>query len=159
MSTPANTSNEGREEAVGHQGTLATSRHLAFSPSSVWAALVTPHRLARWWGPEGFTNEFSLCDMRPGGRWVFDMVGPDGKRYPNESVFKTLEEPHRWVVRHVVAPLFELTVELHPVNDGGTRLLWTQCFDDARVAAAVRALVGPANEQNIDRLNRELQAG
>lgn len=138
--------------------TMGTLRHLGFAPAAVWAALVTPERLARWWGPEGFSNEFSVCEMRPGGRWVFDMIGPDGKRYANESVFEALDAPAHWVVRHVVAPLFRLSITLAPASDGGTTVHWEQVFDDPAVAAAVRRIVVDANEQNLDRLHRELQS-
>ena len=44
-----------------------------------------------------------------------------------------------------------LSVRLEPVPDG-TRLTWEQTFADARTTQAVRAIVEPANEQNLDRL-------
>jgi hypothetical protein len=46
-------------------------------------------------------------------------------------------------------------VQLTQVADG-THLQWQQVFDDAQIAQAVKAIVEPANEQNLDRLSRVL---
>ena len=133
-----------------------THRVLEASPAEVFAAWRDPARLARWWGPAGFTNTFETFELREGAPWRFTMHGPDGANYPNECVFTEVVEPRRIVVRHVVAPLFDLRVDLTPTDDGRTRLDWWQRFDQPEVLAAVLAIVGPANEQNLDRLAAEL---
>lgn len=135
--------------------TLHTTRVLPFTPDAVYAAFASPERLAQWWGPEGFTNAFETFDFTEGGRWVFDMIGPEGTRYRNENVFEALAPGERVVIRHVCAPLFTLTVSL-AAAPGGTHLSWTQAFDDAATAQAIRHICEPANEQNLDRLTRVL---
>jgi uncharacterized protein YndB with AHSA1/START domain len=132
-----------------------TTRTLPHPPAAVYGAFASPGLLADWWGPEGFTNRFEQFEFTVGGRWRFTMHGPDGQAYPNESLFQDLQPPHRVVIRHDCAPYFTLTVSLAPVA-GGTHLTWLQVFDDARTAQAVRAIVEPANEQNLDRLGRVL---
>jgi len=52
------------------------SREIPASPASVFAAIQGPARLARCWGPDGFTNIFRTFEFRP-----------DGTAYPNESEF------------------------------------------------------------------------
>jgi uncharacterized protein YndB with AHSA1/START domain len=135
-----------------------TSRHFAASPDEVFAAFAAPDRLARWWGPSGFTNTFEVFEFTPGGAWHFTMHGPDGKHYPNESRFVRIEPARSVVLRHENAPHFELAIVLAP-EGGGTRVMWTQTFDSAEVAAAVEHIVVPSNEQNLDRWQAELQAG
>lgn len=135
--------------------TFATTRDIPAPPAVVFAAMTTPERLARWWGPAGFTNTFSVCEIRPGGRWSFVMHGPDGKDYANENRFEVVEPPSRLVIRHACEPLFRLTLALSAVA-GGTRVAWTQAFDDAEVARRVEAICVPANEQNLDRLTAEV---
>jgi len=135
--------------------TFATQRFFAAPPRVVFAAIAAPERLARWWGPEGFANAFEVFEFQPGGRWVFTMVGPDGTRYPNECVFRLIEADRRVVIAHTVQPLFELSLVLEPVP-GGTRLAWTQVLEDDAVAQAMAHIIEPANEQNLDRLSREL---
>jgi uncharacterized protein YndB with AHSA1/START domain len=137
--------------------TFSTTRPLAASPAAVFAAIQHPARLARWWGPAGFSNRFEVFEFQVGGRWVFDMIGPDGKVYPNEAVFTCVEANAKVVIRHVCPPHFQLTLALEPTA-GGTLLRWDQAFDDAAVAQAIAHIVVPANEQNLDRLTAELAA-
>ncbi|MFT4174256.1 MAG: SRPBCC domain-containing protein [Rhodocyclaceae bacterium] len=134
---------------------FATRRQFSAKPAAVFAAISDPARLARWWGPAGFSNRFDVFEFRPGGKWVFTMVGPDGREYANESVFARIDEGREVIIDHVCAPLFQLSIALAPVAQG-TLLAWTQTFGDAAVAQAVAPIVIPANEQNLDRLAAEL---
>lgn len=132
-----------------------TSREIAATVDQVFAAIRAPERLARWWGPAGFTNTFQACDVRTGGRWVFTMHGPDGKSYPNESVFAEIDAPKKVVIDHVSEPKFRLTIELAP-GAKGTLVSWAQAFESRETAERVKSIVIPANEQNLDRLTAEV---
>lgn len=133
--------------------TLATARVLPVPAERLWQAFADPAQLARWWGPDGFTNEFAAFDFVPGGVWNLTMVGPDGTRYWNESRFAELVPARRVVVEHRSAPRFDLSVTLDAV-DGGTRVGWSQCFETEALCRAVAPVCVPANEQNLDRLLR-----
>jgi len=135
-----------------------TSRVLSATVTAVFDAIRDPQRLARWWGPDGFTNEFDVFEFAPGGRWQFTMVGPDGKRYRNESAFADIVPGARVRIDHISPPRFVLTIALTPAGSG-THLSWEQAFEDPAVAASVRRIVEPANEQNLDRLAAELRTG
>ena len=135
--------------------TFNTSREIPATPEQVFAAISDPQRLARWWGPAGFTNTFSVCEFKNGGRWSFVMHGPDGHNYPNESVFANIEPPLKVVVQHVVEPLFRLNIALTE-SATGTRVSWAQTFESAEVASRIEHIVVPANEQNLDRLAVEV---
>ena len=134
---------------------LATSRLLDAPRERVFRAFSDPARLARWWGPKGFTNTFQEFDLRPGGAWRFVMHAPNGADYANESVFVEVSPPAHLVLRHLSRPRFELTVTL--AEEGGkTRIGWRQRFDTAAECERVRGLATPANEENLDRLEAEL---
>jgi uncharacterized protein YndB with AHSA1/START domain len=135
--------------------TFSTSREIPATVEQVFAAIGDPERLSRWWGPAGFTNTFQVCELKPGGRWSFVMHGPDGRNYPNESVFAEVEPPRRIVVQHVSEPRFRLTIALAP-SAVGTVVSWSQAFERAEVASGVKHIVVPANEQNLDRLSVEV---
>jgi uncharacterized protein YndB with AHSA1/START domain len=130
---------------------LSTERLLAADPRTVFAAFEQPDRLARWWGPSGFTNTFERFELEPGGRWVFVMHGPNGADYPNESLFREIQPHTRIVIEHVVEPWFTLTVTLTP-RGGQTHLTWVQEFESPEAAEQLRHICDPANEQNLDRL-------
>ena len=140
---------------MSNDRTLSTQRVLPFSPQAIYGAFAAPQVLASWWGPDGFTNSFEVFEFRAGGPWIFTMHGPDGRSYANKSFFAELKPDESIVIRHDCPPFFTLTVQLSPAA-GGTLLKWDQAFDDAETARAVEAVVGSANEQNLDRLTRAL---
>jgi uncharacterized protein YndB with AHSA1/START domain len=137
--------------------TFSTQRTLPHPPAAVFDALRDGTRLARWWGPEGFANRFEVFEFKAGGQWVFDMIGPDGAVYPNASTFTHVDENREVLIEHVCEPHFALRITLEAAATG-TLLHWSQTFADAAVAEAVRHIVVPANEQNLDRLQAELAA-
>ncbi len=63
--------------------TLVISRIIKAPVSLVWGAWMNPETLSKWWGPDGFSCKTKRIDLREGGEWVFDMIGPDGTVYPN----------------------------------------------------------------------------
>ena len=137
---------------------LATERLLRATPAEVFDAFRDPERLARWWGPKDFTNTFSEFDLRPGGRWRFVMHGPSGANFQNESVFDEVVEGRRIVYRHLSGPKYQMTITLAE-EGGGTRLKWRMLFPSEKECAKVRRFAEPANEQNLDRLEAELERG
>ena len=137
---------------------VVTSRVFDHPRESVFAAWADPVRLARWWGPSGFTSTFETFDLRPGGIWRFVMHGPDGVDYKNESVFIEVARPERIVLLHVSGPRFRLAATFAE-HGGGTLLTWRMRFDTAAEYEKLRALVVPANEQNLDRLAAEVERG
>lgn len=143
--------------ALNNAHVFQTERDFSFSPEIIYAAFANPDVLARWWGPQGFTNTFHVFEFKQDGQWQFTMHGPDGNDYPNEAYFSELIPAQQIVIRHHCAPFFTLSIKLQALPTG-TRLVWQQVFDDAAVAAAIRHIVEPANEQNLDRLQQVLGA-
>lgn len=135
--------------------TFRTQRVLPHPPQRVFDAFTTQEAFARWWGPKDFRNEFETFEFAPGGRLKFVMHAPGGTHHPNESVFDEIVVPSRVVIRHVSKPTYVLTVTLEPKGDG-TEVTWCQVFDDGAVAARIRHIVEPSNEQNLDRLQAVL---
>lgn len=134
---------------------LTATRVLRATPAEVFAAIADRARLARWWGPDGFTNSFEVCEFRPGGAWVFTMHGPDGTDYPNRSEFGDVVPGERVVIHHRSAPEFTLTITLS-TEGSGTRLGWRQRFATIELCRHLAPLIGNKNEENLDRLEVEL---
>jgi uncharacterized protein YndB with AHSA1/START domain len=125
------------------------------SPEAVFAAIRDPKRLARWWGPAGFTNTFSVCEFVPGGKWSLVMHGPDGVDYPNENIFEEIDPPHRVVVGHPSQPVYRLVIGL-AASKTGTTVSWSQTFENDDLARQIEPIVVPANDQNLARLSAEV---
>jgi uncharacterized protein YndB with AHSA1/START domain len=144
------------ENSTYDHNIIQTRRTVPYTPGEVFAAFADPNRLTKWWGPKDFTNTFETFEFRAGGSWKFIMHGPDGSNFRNESVFRELEAGKKIVIQHVSQPHFTLTVSLLPSIEG-TQVLWVQEFEDSKVAAAIRHIAEPANEQNLDRLHMHLR--
>jgi uncharacterized protein YndB with AHSA1/START domain len=125
------------------------------TPEQVFEAYADPALLARWWGPDGFTNTFHDFEFRPGGRWRFDMHGPNGASYPNESVFVEVTRPSRIVFDHLGAPLFRMFVTL-TARGAMTEMVWRMRHETPAQLEALRSLMTKANVENFDRLGRLL---
>jgi len=140
--------------------TRSDSRHkfIAANLSQVFDAMSDPDRVARWWGPNGFTNTIQAFEFKPGGRWLLTMHGPDGKDYPNESRFTRIVADRVFEIEHLNGHHFLLTIELVPA-DSGTEVRWRQTFDTAEHYERIAQFVASANEQNLERLAAEVLRG
>src|SRR5690606_14170214 len=98
---------------------------------------------------------FDVCEFENGGRWSFTMHGPDGRGYPNESVFAEIQPPTKVVVQHVCEPRYRLTIALAS-SAAGTVVCWSQTFENAGTGRRLERIVVPANEQNLCRLSAEV---
>lgn len=61
----------------------------------VWGAWMNPETLPQWWGPEGFSCRTKKIDLRTGGEWVFDMIAPDGRVFPNHHLYGEVRAEER----------------------------------------------------------------
>lgn len=63
----------------------------------VFKAWTEPDRVARWWGPQGFTTQYCEMDIRPGGGYRFCMRSPQGVDHWKRGVYREIVEPERIV--------------------------------------------------------------
>jgi uncharacterized protein YndB with AHSA1/START domain len=134
------------------------SRLIDFPRERVFRAFSDPEQLAKWWGPNGFTNTITKFDFRVGGDWHLTMHGPDGTDYRNESVFVEIAEPERIVYDHL-RTMHRFLMEMTYFDfDGKTRITWRQRFETPEEWEKVKAFVPAANEQNFDRLEQHLRS-
>lgn len=67
--------------------TMILQRVIQAPKSIVWGAWMNAETLPQWWGPDGFSCRTKRIDLRTGGEWVFDMIGPDGTVFPNHHLY------------------------------------------------------------------------
>jgi uncharacterized protein YndB with AHSA1/START domain len=136
----------------------ARSKTLGASPAAVFDAMSDPIRIARWWGPAGFTNTIHEFEFSPGGRWLLTMHGPDGRDYPNESRFTRIEADRLLEIEHLCGHHFVLAIELEP-KGGGTEVKWRQTFDTVEHYRAHRRVRGVRQRAEPERLAAEVHRG
>lgn len=135
---------------------IVNSRVLNFSRDLVFRAWTEPYHLRNWWGPAGFTNTFTEFDLRPGGKWRFVMHGPDKGHYPNECVFVKIESPELIVMNHVSDPKFQVVALFEEAAHNKTMITFKMVFDTEKECQALRSFAPEKNEENFDRLEKEL---
>jgi len=79
---------------------ISITRMIEAPRDVVFDAWTSNEHLQQWWGPNGFTLTTDEIDVRPGGRWVFTMHGPDGVDYPNVIVYEEVARPERIAFEH-----------------------------------------------------------
>jgi uncharacterized protein YndB with AHSA1/START domain len=131
----------------------------------VFAAWTQPDQIRRWFSPEGFTNETHEIDIRPGGRWRFTYVAPDGKRWENRMVFLRIEEPGLIEFEHGSdvdddPARFRVTVTFDAQGNGKTVLTLRQLHPTAELRS-VKIGFGAVEigMTTLDKLERLLRAG
>lgn len=75
--------------------TMVLERTIRAPRAAVWNAWMNPESLPQWWGPDGFTCRTRRIDLRQGGEWVFDMIGPDGTVFPNHHRYGEVRPERR----------------------------------------------------------------
>ena len=127
---------------------------------AVWEAWTDPKKVAKWWGPRGFTITTHGKDLRPGGFWSYTMHGPDGTDYVNKTIYHEVEKYKKLVYDHGGGddrpPLFRVTV-LFSENKGKTRMDMTMSFATPEVAKEMAFFIQKARGYSTwDRLGEYL---
>jgi len=75
--------------------TMVLQKVIKAPRAAVWGAWMNPETLPQWWGPDGFSCRTQRIDLRAGGEWVFDMIGPDGTVFPNHHLYHVVQPQQR----------------------------------------------------------------
>jgi uncharacterized protein YndB with AHSA1/START domain len=79
-------------------------RVLSAPPAAVFDAFADPDKLARWWGPAGFTVPSVDFDPRPGGSYRIEMQPPEGEAFHLAGEFREVDPPARLAFTFVWEP-------------------------------------------------------
>lgn len=91
----------------------------------VFQAWIDPQQLAKWWGPECFTNPICELDARPGGEILIHMTAPDGTVYPMGGMFHEITPPEKIVMTTTAFHDDKNNVQLENLNT----ILFTETSD------------------------------
>jgi uncharacterized protein YndB with AHSA1/START domain len=135
---------------------ITTTRIFSAPVGLLFRAWTEPQHLKNWWGPNGFTNSFHQFNLVPGGKWSFTMHGPDGKDYPNESVFIQIEKPSLLVFNHISPPQFQVQTTFEEQPNNCCRVTFNMHFTDQNTFDKLQDFCKEKNEKNFDRLQLEI---
>ncbi|GAB4341006.1 MAG: SRPBCC family protein [Flammeovirgaceae bacterium] len=70
--------------------TFQAKREFDAPLSLVWRAYTEKELLDQWWAPKPWKCETKSMEFRPEGKWIYDMVGPNGERHAAIQIFKEI---------------------------------------------------------------------
>lgn len=127
----------------------------------VWEAWTDLKHVEKWWGPRGFTITTKSKDLRPGGKWIYTMHGPDGTDYPNFTTYHEVVPYEKLVYDHggneEREKLFSVTVTFKE-QKGKTTMVMTMSVPTEAEAKAMKQFIKMANGTSTwDRLAEYLE--
>jgi uncharacterized protein YndB with AHSA1/START domain len=136
---------------------IVSSRVLEVSIENLYNAFADPDKLRIWWGPEGFTNTIHEFDLKPGGKWLLTMHGPDKGNYENSSIFEFVNplELIRW--KRLSQPLFDMEVGFKSIDEAHSQISFRMIFESPELCNKMKPFVVPKNEENFDRLEQMIK--
>ena len=60
---------------------IVVSREFNAPLADVWRAFTESDLLDKWWGPSPWHVETKSQEFKPGGSWLYAMVGPEGQKH------------------------------------------------------------------------------
>lgn len=123
----------------------------------IWQAWTQPDQIAQWWGPEGFTTDIVKMIVEEGEEWKLTLIGPDGQRFPNKSIYRQVIKNKKIVYGHF-NPDFVATVDF--TTDGDKTILeWCSVFPTKELFDIVvnTFKADEGMKQNVEKLKRFLE--
>ncbi len=76
------------------QDAITAEVFIAAPPARVFEAIADVKQRSQWWGQkEIFHVTDSTSDLRPGGKWTNDGIGPTGQKFHMEGEYLEIEPP------------------------------------------------------------------
>ena len=135
---------------------IFSTRILNSRVEEVYKAFADVSRLKNWWGPNGFTNTIHKFDLKPGGKWILTMHGPEKGNYENSSVFKIVKPNELISWKRISQPLFDMEIAFEKIADSKTQISFRMIFKTVKECNKIRPFAEPKNEENFDRLEKEI---
>jgi uncharacterized protein YndB with AHSA1/START domain len=87
------------EQTVTGEKQFTITRVFDAPREMIWRAWTDPDEAAAWWHPRGVVTprESVELDVRPGGRYRYTMIAPDGSEYPTVGTYREVVPLERLV--------------------------------------------------------------
>jgi uncharacterized protein YndB with AHSA1/START domain len=107
-------------------GVLEVSREFAADVPLVWKAWTEAELLDQWWAPRPWRSETKSMDFRPGGKWIYEMVGPNGERHGAVQIFNEIKKEQFYSGKDAFADATGKINETLPVSDWKNTFIATE---------------------------------
>jgi uncharacterized protein YndB with AHSA1/START domain len=125
--------------------TFDAPRHLIFK------AMTEADRLAKWWGPKGFTWVSGTLDLRPGGTFLYCMRSPNGQDMWGKFEYREIVPPEKLVFTNSFSDPEGNTVRAPFSPDFPLQVLNTFLFTEANGKTTLNMRGVPFNASEAER--------
>lgn len=132
------------------KGTFQAKREFNASVSLVWRAFTEPQLLDQWWAPKPWKCETKSMEFKPKGKWVYEMVGPDGERHGAVQIFEEI------VFEKFYSGIDAFTDDLGHINESMPVAEWKNTFIPSETGTLV---IIDAKYPNTEALESVLKMG
>lgn len=84
---------------IEQKGSTITLSKVFDAPKELVFSMFKNPYVQQWWGPSAWPVSVSEQDFRPGGSWLYNMVGPDGTESWGKALYDEIDEPNKIVYR------------------------------------------------------------
>lgn len=104
--------------------TVTVVREFAADRPLVWKAWTTAELLDQWWAPYPWKANTKSMDFREGGRWLYNMTGPEGEVHWSCADYEKIE------TEKMFSGLDAFCDENGNINTDFGRSQWTNTFSE-----------------------------
>lgn len=109
----------------------------------VWKAWTEPSLLDQWWAPEPYKTVTQSMNFKPGGSWLYYMLGPDGTKSYCRADYNTIDPLKGY------EGLDAFCDEKGVINDDFPRMQWKTRFGESPNGTKVEVEITFASEADL----------
>lgn len=126
------------------KNTLTIRREFAAGRQLVWDCYTKSELLNQWFAPKPLVTKTKSMEFRPGGRWHYAMVDPDGNHYWGLTEYTSIDPIDRYTA------LDAFSNEAGDINPQLPRANWVVTFSDKGDHAVVETIVTYASLSDLE---------
>ncbi|MCC5929861.1 MAG: SRPBCC domain-containing protein [Cyclobacteriaceae bacterium] len=149
------------------KATFEARREFNADISLVWRAWTEPELRVQWWAPAPWRCESKLMDFREGGRWIYEMVGPEGERHGGIELYDKIKVKDYYTGKDAFTnekgeinenmPISTLKNTFIPTENGTLVICFTQYPDAGSLETVIKMGMSEGLNMAFDQLEDVLQ--
>jgi uncharacterized protein YndB with AHSA1/START domain len=149
------------------KATFEARREFNADISLVWRAWTEPELRDQWWAPAPWKCETKLMDFREGGKWLYDMVGPEGERHGGIELFDKIKVEDHYTGKDAFTnekgeirenmPMSTLKNRFIPTEKGTMVICFAQYPDTESLETVIKMGMSEGLNMAFDQLERVLE--
>lgn len=134
-----------KDEAI-----IFVKREFDASVDLVWQAWTKAELLDQWWAPKPYRTETKSLEFRPGGRWLYSMVGPKNDRHWCRADYQNIEDLSLITWKDAFCD------ENGNDNGGKPNSFWTNRFSEENGITTINVTLA---HENLESLEMQIKMG